>query len=64
VTRIRPDHAVADVRGEICSLGHFFHSPDAATEWLDHTPDGTVVTVEDDFLTTRQAAIDLGWTTS
>ena len=64
VTRIRPDHAVTDVRSEICSLGNFFHSPDAATEWLNHTPHGTVVTVEDDFLTTRLAAIDLGWTTT
>jgi len=62
VSRIRPDHAVADLRAEICSLGDFFSSPEAATDWLAHNPHGTVVPIAEDFETTRRAVIELGWT--
>lgn len=61
--RIRPDHAVTDVRAQVCALGNFFASPQAAASWLEANPHGTVVPLNDDFHTTRQAAIELNWTT-
>ena len=62
VSRIRPEAAVAELRGEICALGNFFASSDAAAEWLTHNPAGTVVPIAEDYETTRLAAIELGWT--
>lgn len=62
VSRIRPEHAVDDLRAEICALGSFFATPDAAADWLAHNPAGQVVPIAEDFDTTRQAAIELGWT--
>ena len=64
VSRIRPDHAVADIRAEICAPGNFFSSPHAATDWLTANPNGEVVPLADDFATTRRAATELGWTTT
>ncbi|WP_020389682.1 organomercurial lyase MerB [Kribbella catacumbae] len=61
VSKVRPDHAVADVRAEICNLGNFFSTPDAAGDWLTHNPHGQIATVADDFEITRQAIIRLGW---
>lgn len=62
VSRIRPDAAVADVRAQICTLGNFFASPDAAADWQAHHPDGTLVPVREDFEVNREAMIELGWT--
>lgn len=64
VTRIRPDRAVTDVRVQICALGNFFASTQAAAGWLQANPHGSVVSLHDDFHTTRRAAIELDWTTS
>jgi alkylmercury lyase len=65
VSRVRPGHAVDDVRAQICALGNFFASPDAAAGWLTaNKPHGTVVPVAQDFDITRTAAISLGWTAS
>src|SRR6266536_3592213 len=40
VSKIRPDHAVDDVRAEICNLGSFFSSAAAAGDWLASHPEG------------------------
>lgn len=61
VSKVRPDHAVADVRAEVCALGSFFSSPEAAADWLAHYPQGQVVPIAEDFEVTRQAMIELGW---
>ncbi|TDO44720.1 alkylmercury lyase [Kribbella sp. VKM Ac-2527] len=61
VTKIRPDHPVDDVRAEICDLGSFFASPQAAGDWLTHHPDGAIAPVHEDFEITRQAITQLGW---
>jgi alkylmercury lyase len=62
VSRVRPDSAVADVRAEICALGNFFSSPQAAADWQTHYPHGTLVPIAEDFDVNRQAMIVLGWT--
>lgn len=61
VSRLRPDTAVADVRAEICALGNFFASAEAAAGWQTHHPGATLVMVAQDFHVTREAAIELGW---
>jgi alkylmercury lyase len=61
VSKVRPDHAVADVRTEVCALGSFFSSSEAAADWLAHYPQGQVVPITEDFEVTRQAMIELGW---
>jgi alkylmercury lyase len=61
VSRVRPDHAVADVRAEICALGNFFSTPNTAADWQAHHPSATLVPVRRDFETNREAVIELGW---
>jgi alkylmercury lyase len=61
VSKIRPENAVDDVRAEICDLGSFFSSPQAAGDWLAHHPDGAIAPVREDFEITRQAITQLGW---
>lgn len=61
VSKVRPDHAVADLRAEICALGSFFSSPEAAADWLTRYPQAQVVPIAEDFEVTRQAMIELGW---
>lgn len=61
VSKVRPDSPVADVRAEICNLGSFFSSPQAAAQWLAHNPHGAIAPVAEDFEITRQAVIQLGW---
>jgi alkylmercury lyase len=61
VSKVRPDRAVADVRAEVCALGNFFSSSEAAADWLAHYPQGKVVPITEDFEITRQAMIELGW---
>lgn len=60
VSKIRPDHAVADVRRDICALGNFMASPDVATDWLIRHPHGQVVPIAEDFDVNRKAMADLG----
>jgi alkylmercury lyase len=64
VSKVRPDHAVDDVRAEIWNHGSFFSSPQAAADWLTHNPHGTIAPVHEDFEITRQAIIQLGWAAS
>lgn len=64
VTKIRPDQAVADVRAEICNLGNFYSSPQAAADWQRQHPDGLIAPVADDYAITLHAMIKLGWTRS
>lgn len=64
VSKVRPTVAVADVRRDICGLGHFFSSPQAAADWLTDTPQGTVDPVDDEYEVIRQAMAALGWAAS
>lgn len=61
VSKVSPTEAVADVRAEICGLGHFFSSREAAADWLAHYPQGQVIPVTGDFEIVRQAMTELGW---
>jgi alkylmercury lyase len=61
VSKVRPDHAVDDVRAEICDLGSFFSAATAAGDWLATHPEGAVAPVREDFEITRRAIIQLGW---
>jgi hypothetical protein len=60
VSTVRPTQAVTDIR-TYCDLGNFFSSPDAASDWLTHNPQGQITTVADDFEITRQSLIEVGW---
>ncbi|WP_240617226.1 organomercurial lyase MerB [Nocardioides speluncae] len=62
VSKLRPDRAVDDVRAEICNLGNFFSSAQAATDWLTLNPHGQVASIHEDFEVTRLAMVELGWT--
>jgi alkylmercury lyase len=48
-------HQVMDVRGEVCTHGHFFASAEAAREWASEHPAGRVLTVREAFERTRQS---------
>lgn len=61
VSKVRPDHTVDDIRAQVCALGNFFSSAEAAADWLAHNPDGKVVTIAEDFEVTKQAMTQLGW---
>ena len=61
VSEVRPTERVDDIRGDICSVGLFFSSREAAAPWLEHYPQGQLHTVEYDFEIHRQAIKDLGW---
>jgi len=62
VSEVRPDHPVGDVRAEICHLGHFYSSREAAAPWLEAYPEGMLNTVEEDFEIHRRVMEQLGWT--
>jgi alkylmercury lyase len=61
VSKLRPDRTVADVRLEICALGTFIASRDAAADWLDRHPEGEVASIAEDFEVNRRAMAELGW---
>jgi alkylmercury lyase len=63
VSMVRPDR-VDDIRGEVCSLGSFAVSEDAAAEWLAAHPEGMVHSVSEDFRLHREVAERFGWTQS
>jgi alkylmercury lyase len=60
VSLVRPD-TFDDIRGEICALGLFFASREAAAEWLAAHPDGMVHTIEEDFELHREVMEKFGW---
>jgi alkylmercury lyase len=55
VSAVRPDRRVENVRTEICHLGHFFSSREAAAVWLEANPQGMLHTVEEDSEIHRRA---------
>ncbi len=62
VSAVRPDRRVKNVRTEICHLGHFFSSREAAAAWLEANPQGLLHTVEEDFeIHRRVAEQQMGW---
>jgi alkylmercury lyase len=61
VSLVRPGDRVDDVRAEICALGHFFASREAAAEWLAAHPEGMVHSVEEDYYLHREVVEELGW---
>jgi alkylmercury lyase len=60
VSLVRPASA-NDVRGEVCALGRFFASEEAAAEWLAAHPEGMVHSVEEDFRLHREIMHEVGW---
>ena len=63
VSLVRPNR-VADVRTEVCALGSFFASSEAAAEWLAAYPEGMVHSVEEDFQLHREIMQKIGWASS
>ncbi len=61
VSLVRPDR-VDDVRTEVCALGSFFASREAAAEWLTAHPEGMVSSVDEDFRLHREIMGKIGWT--
>jgi alkylmercury lyase len=61
VSEVRPTHRVEDLRANICSLGSFFSSREAAAEWLARYPQGQLNSVADDFDLHRRTAIAFKW---
>ncbi len=62
VSAVRPDRRVENVRTDICNLGHFFSSREAAAAWLEANPQGMLHTVEEDFeIHRRVAEHQMGW---
>jgi alkylmercury lyase len=61
VSQRQPAAEVCDLRGEICDHGHFFASPDAASQWLEAHPDGSVLSVVQAFESARTTGEALGW---
>lgn len=59
VSLVRPDR-VDDVRTEVCALGSFFASREAAAEWLTAHPEGMVSSVEEDFRLHREIMGKIG----
>ncbi|GAA2840263.1 organomercurial lyase [Nonomuraea rubra] len=47
---------------QLCNLGNFFASREAAAAWQAAHPDGEVVPVAEEFEVVRLAMIELGWT--
>lgn len=60
VSLVRPDK-FDDIRGEVCALGHFFFSTEAAAEWLAAYPEGMVSSVEEDFQLLQEVMKKVGW---
>jgi alkylmercury lyase len=60
VSLVRPDR-IDDVRTDVCVLGSFFASSEAAGEWLAAHPEGMIHSVEDDFELHREVMEKIGW---
>lgn len=63
VSLVRPSE-VGDVRAEVCALGSFFASKEAAAAWLAAYPQGAVHGVREDFELHRGVMEKLGWAAS
>lgn len=61
VSSVRPNEKVKDIRSDICSVGLFFSSREAAKDWLAAHPSGFLQSVEEDFEVHRQVFTELGW---
>jgi alkylmercury lyase len=61
VSKMHLTKAVENVR-DLCDLGHFFSSPEAAAGWATAHPDGQIVPVAEEFKIGRRAMAELGWT--
>jgi alkylmercury lyase len=61
VSLVRPPHKLANVRRELCDLGHFFASREVASDWLATNPGGHLSSVEEDFQLRREMVERLGW---
>jgi alkylmercury lyase len=60
VSALRPLEHVGDIRTDVCALGHFFASREAAADWLAAYPDGLLHSVAEDFEIHRQVFTELG----
>ncbi|GAA4710250.1 alkylmercury lyase [Promicromonospora umidemergens] len=60
VSKVHLTRAVANIR-DLCDLGHFFSSPQAAEGWLTAHPDDQIVPVIEEFEVGRRAMDELGW---
>jgi alkylmercury lyase len=63
VSKVHLTQAVENVR-DLCDLGHFFSSHEAAAGWSAAHPDGEVVPVADEFGVAGRAMVELGWAKS
>lgn len=61
VSEVRPSERVGDVRADICGLGHFFSSREAAAPWLEQHPQGQVNSGEYDFDLHKEVLARMGW---
>ena len=61
VSSVRPDEKVKDIRKDICSVGLFFSSREAAEDWLTAHPEGFLHSVKEDFEVHREVFAELGW---
>lgn len=62
VSKLSPTEAVTDIRADICNLGSFFSSPEAAADWLNDHPQGTVDPITTEFSITQRVMSEVGWT--
>jgi alkylmercury lyase len=60
VSLVRPDQ-VDDVRAEVCALGSFWPSREAATGWLAAYSQGMLHTVAEEFDLNREVMKVAGW---
>lgn len=60
VSLVRPDR-VDDVRAEVCALGSFWPSREAAAEWLAAYSEGMLHTVAEEFDLNREVMEVAGW---
>lgn len=60
VSKVHLTEAVDNVR-DLCDLGHFFSSAEAAADWLAAHPQGEAVPVAEEFEIGRRAVRELGW---
>lgn len=61
VSEVRPLERTAEIRTDICGVGHFFSSREAAAGWLEKHPQGQVNSVVEDFEIHRRVAMEVGW---
>ena len=62
VSAFRPTEKVQNIRTDLCDLGHFYSSREAAAEWLKVNPEGQLNSVPDDFEIQRRISEEIGWT--